>query len=102
MPGLWAKNYMMMMPASFKSNCLIYFLDKKKPANSVVYCDTTKWLLIYDYMWETYHTNHITKRHLKKIFVDFLQKKICLILLDNNRRHTLAKTEIVYTKNVRA
>ena len=29
MPGLWAKNYMMMMPASFKSNCLIYFLDKK-------------------------------------------------------------------------
>ena len=78
MPGLWAKNYKMMMPASFKSNCLIYFLDKK-PANSVVYCDTTKWLLIYDYMWETYHTNHITKRHLKKIFVDFLQK----ILLDS-------------------
>ena len=71
MPCLWAKNYMMMMPASFESNCLIYFLDKKNPANPVVYCDTTKWLLIYDYMWETYHTNHYTKRHMKKIFVDF-------------------------------
>ena len=42
----------------------------------MVYFDATKWLLIYDYMWETYHTNQVTKRHLNPIFVNFLQKKI--------------------------